>query len=186
MSFINYRSKILFKNIGRGLVWLFAIIIAYYFVSEYTHFDLFLEHIGQWPFLVYGVFTLSEVIFGIIPPELFMIWSVNHGIFNTYAANIALLALISFGSGVLGYYIGAYFSKVSYFKPYFNKYIRRYRNLLNRYAGFLIIIGALTPVPFSAICMLVGATSFPFQKFLFYASSRFVRFAFYAAAIFYF
>ncbi len=186
MSLFNIRSRILFKNLARGIFGLVLIIVGYYYVQKYTHFDLFLEHIAQWPFLVYGVFTASEVIFGIIPPELFMIWSVKHGVFETYAANVALLSIISFGAGILGYYIGSNLRSVALFKPLFDKYIRKYKNILNRYAGFLIIIGAITPVPFSAICMLVGATNFPFSRFLLFASTRFLRFAAYSVAIYYF
>lgn len=185
MGIINFRSKILFKNILRGLLWLGGLIALFYFFEEYTHFNKFLEHIAQWPFAVYGVFTASEIIFGIIPPEFFVKWSENHGLFNTYVANVALLAIISYGAGVLGYYIGFSLSNVTLFKPYFDRYIRKYQNLLNRYAGFLIVIGAVTPVPFAAICMLVGATNFDFKNFLMISLTRFLRFGFYSAALFY-
>ncbi|HNP17355.1 MAG TPA: hypothetical protein PKL31_02885 [Fulvivirga sp.] len=186
MSIFNIRSRILIKNLGKGILSLAVIIIGYYFVQKYTHFDQFLENISRWPLLVYGVFTASEVIFGIIPPELFMIWSIKHGIFETYVANVALLAIISYSAGVLGYYIGSQLRGVEFFKPIFDKYIRKYRNILNRYGGFLIIIGAITPVPFSAICMLVGATKFNFSRFLLISSTRFLRFAAYSVAIYYF
>ncbi len=185
MSIINFRSRILIKNVLRGLLWLAGLIALFYFFEEYTHFNAFLEHIAQWPFAVYSVFTASEIIFGIIPPEFFVKWSESHGLFNTYVANVALLAIISYAAGVLGYYIGANLRNVPLFKPYFDRYIRRYRNLLNRYAGFLIVIGAVTPVPFSAICMLVGATNFNFNKFLLISLTRFLRFIFYSAALFY-
>ncbi|MEQ8926007.1 MAG: hypothetical protein RLO81_09365 [Fulvivirga sp.] len=185
MNILNFRSRILVKNILKGLLWLTGLIVLFYVFEEYTHFNLFLEHIAQWPWAVYSVFIASEVIFGIIPPEFFVKWSENHGLFDTYVANVALLAIISYGAGVLGYYIGSNLRNVAFFKPYFDRYIRRYRNLLNKYAGFLILIGAVTPVPFSAICMLVGATNFDFNKFLLVASSRFLRFAFYSAALFY-
>lgn len=183
---MSIRTRILIKNIAKGVLWLAGLLVLFYVFEEYTDFNLFLEHIAQWPFAVYAVFTASEIIFGIIPPEFFVKWSENHGLFDTYVANVALLTVISFGAGVLGYYIGAYLRNVSFFKPIFDRYIRRYRNLLNRYAGFLIIIGAITPVPFSAICMLVGATNFDFKKFLLFASTRFLRFAFYSTALFYF
>ena len=186
MGLVNFRSRILIKNIGKGLLWLIGLLVLFYFFEEYTNFNAFLEHIAQWPFAVYSVFITSEIVFGIIPPEFFVKWSESHGLFDTYVANVALLAVISYLAGVLGYYIGAYLSVIPVFKPYFARYIRRYKNLLRRYAGFLIVIGAVTPVPFSAICMLVGATNFNFKSFLLIALTRFLRFAFYSAALFYF
>lgn len=185
MALLNFRSKILLKNIAKGLMWLAVLLLLFYIFEEYTNFNAFLEHIAQWPVAVYSVFTASEIVFGIIPPEFFVKWSESHGLFNTYVANVALLAVISYAAGVLGYYIGANLRNVAIFKPYFDRYIRRYKNLLKRYGGFLIIIGAVTPVPFSAICMLIGATNFNFKKFLLISLTRFLRFAFYSAALFY-
>lgn len=185
MSLLSFRYRILIKNATRGLLWLAGLIVLFYFFEQYTDFNAFLEHIAQWPVAVYSVFTASEVIFGIIPPEFFVKWSEHHGVFDTYVANVALLAAISYGAGILGYYIGRSLKDVPLFKPYFDKYIKRYKNLLNRYAGFLIVIGAVTPVPFSAICMLTGASNFDFDKFLFIALTRFLRFAFYSTALFY-
>lgn len=186
MSIVNFRSRILIKNIAKGLMWLVGLLVLFYVFEEYTNFNAFLEHIAQWPIAVYSVFIVSEIVFGIIPPEFFVKWSESHGLFDTYVANVALLAVISYAAGVLGYYIGAHLKNIPIFKPYFDRYIRRYKNLLRRYAGFLLVIGAVTPVPFSAICMLVGATNFNFKSFLLIALTRFLRFAFYSAALFYF
>lgn len=186
MSLLNFRSRILIKNIAKGLLWLVGLLVLFYVFEEYTNFNVFLEYIAKWPMAVYAVFIVSEVIFGIIPPEFFVKWSENHGLFNTYVANVALLAVISYLAGILGYYIGSKLGKAALFEPYFKKYIHKYKNLLRRYSGFLIVIGAVTPVPFSAICMLVGATNFNFNSFLLISLTRFLRFAFYSAALFYF
>lgn len=186
MSLLNFRSRILIKNIAKGLLWLVGLLVLFYVFEEYTNFNVFLEYIAKWPMAVYAVFIVSEVIFGIIPPEFFVKWSENHGLFNTYVANVTLLAVISYLAGVLGYYIGSKLGKSALFEPYFKKYIHKYKNLLRRYSGFLIAIGAVTPVPFSAICMLVGATNFNFNSFLLISLTRFLRFAFYSAALFYF
>ncbi|MEL7003656.1 MAG: VTT domain-containing protein, partial [Bacteroidota bacterium] len=74
--------------------------------------------------------------------------------------------------------------KIKFLRNIFNQYIRRYKNVLNRYGGFLIFVGAVTPIPFSAICMLVGATGYPFPKFLLMGSARILRFVVYAFVIY--
>jgi len=181
---LSYRSRFLLKNLFKGLLGLFVIIIAYVILQRYANFDAFMDHIGQWPIMVYTVFTLSEVIFGIIPPELFMIWSVKNGAFDAYYLNITLLASISFAAGVLGYFLGSFLKKR--LPTFFNRYILKYKNTLNRYGGLLIFVGAITPIPFSAICMLVGSTNYNFPRFLLIASARFLRFAVYAFTIYQF
>jgi len=181
---LSYRSRFLLRNLFKGLLGLVAIIVGYVIVQQHAGFDDFMEHIGQWPLLVYSVFVVSEVVFGIIPPELFMIWSVKNGLFESYFLNVALLAAISFGAGVLGYFVGSTLKKM--WPGFFGKYILRYKNTLNRYGGLLIFVGAVTPIPFSAICMLVGSTNFYFPKFLLIASARFLRFAVYSFTIYQF
>ena len=180
---LNFRLSFLIKNLFNGFFALAVIVLAYIFLQKYTAFDGFINHIGQWPILVYSVFTISEIIFGIIPPELFMIWSIKHGLFANYTLNILFLTGISYAAGVLGYYIGINASKISLLEPVMRKYVYRYKNTLNKFGGLLILVGAITPVPFSAICMLVGATNFPFSKFLLIATARFARCIAYSAII---
>ncbi|TRX53678.1 hypothetical protein FNH22_20195 [Fulvivirga sp. M361] len=183
MDFLNYRIKFLLKNLFRGLLILALIVILYILLQLYTPFDGFIDYVGKWPFAVYLVFIISEVVLGIIPPELFMIWSIKHGIFNTYFLNILLLSGISFFAGVTGYFIGRHAVKIKWMQQFLEKYVLRYKNLLKRFGGILIVIGAVTPIPFSAICMVVGATNYKFSKFLLIACSRFIRFAAYSAVI---
>ncbi len=184
MAFFSYRSRFLLVNLLKGFGILALIVVGYVILQQYAGFDDFMEHIGQWPIMVYTVFILSEVIFGIIPPELFMIWSVKNGLFESYYLNITLLATISFAAGVLGYFLGSFLQRK--LPQFFSRYILRYKNTLNKSGGLLILVGAITPIPFSAICMLVGSTNYSFSRFLLIASARFVRFALYSFTIYQF
>lgn len=181
---LNFRSRFILKNLLKGLGILTVIIICYVLLQRYTDFEGFLEHIGQWPIMVYTSFIVSEVVFGIIPPELYMIWVVQHGVFGSYYIDILLLATISYAAGVLGYALGGYIKKT--WPVFFGKYVLKYKNVLNRFGGLLILIGAITPIPFSAICMLVGSTNYPFSRFLLIALSRFIRFGVYGFTIYQF
>lgn len=184
MSLFNYRSRFFLKNLMKGLMALVVIVAAYVLLQKYTAFDAFMDYIGRWPLVVYAVFIFSEVVFGLIPPELFMIWSIKNGAFDVYMLNVALLALISYAAGILGYFIGRKLKDLGPVRNIFQRYIKRYQNTLNRYGGFLIVVASLTPVPFSAICMLMGATRYNFYRFLLIASVRFVRFAAYSVVIY--
>ncbi|WP_155173478.1 VTT domain-containing protein [Fulvivirga kasyanovii] len=184
MSLFNYRSRFFLKNLMKGLMALTVIVVSYILLQKYTAVDAFMDYIGRWPLIVYTVFIFSEVVFGLIPPELFMIWSIKNGAFDIYALNVALLALISYLAGVLGYFVGARLKDLGPVRSIFQRYIKRYQNALNRYGGFLIIVAAITPVPFSAICMLMGATRYNFYRFLLIASVRFIRFAAYSTVIY--
>jgi len=142
-----------------------------------------LEAVYNMPVLVYSIFLVSEVVFGIIPPEVFMIWSLHGGATEVYSINVALLSVVSFGAGVSGYFIGASLRKVHFFKRIEERYLHQYKRNLRRYGGYLVIAAALTPLPFSAIAMAVAIFRYPFKYYFIYSLSRFVRFAVYGYII---
>jgi membrane protein YqaA with SNARE-associated domain len=53
-----------------------------------------------------------------------------------------------------------------------------------KWGGFLIVVGALLPIPFSITCMAAGMIKYPIKGVLIFGSLRFVRFAIYGIAIF--
>jgi len=176
-------SGFLIRNLLRGLVFFFVIIVAFYFLEEFIQ-ENFKSHIGEIranPGILYGTYTLSEIIFGIIPPELFMmIWILDDIEVTGFVINLSILAVISYGAGVLGYYIGRNFSKTPFYQNRIReKYLKQYENKLKKFGGYLVFVGAVTPVPFSAMCMLAGSVNMNFKNFLLICISRVLRFAVY-------
>lgn len=177
---IKPRYRFLLKNLWKGLLWFVGLVVIFLLIKEYLGpSDHWLQSIYEMPILVYSVFLFSEVVFGIIPPEVFMIWSIHGGLFDSYTADVFFLSCISFSAGISGYYIGASLRGLSYFQRIEENYLVKYRRNLRRYGGFLVITAALTPLPFSAIAMAVGVFKYPFKFYLLYSLSRFVRFGVY-------
>jgi membrane protein YqaA with SNARE-associated domain len=176
------RSRFLVKNLLRGLVG-FLIIISLFLLFEDYIVEVFEEHkavIRANTPLMYSIYTLSEIVFGLLPPELFMlIWVSSKVSLVEYSVNLIYLTIISYAAGVLGYFIGKYFSKTPLYKKLGEKYIKTYENQLKRFGGYLVFVGAVTPVPFSATCMLAGSINYPFKTFLLISIARFFRFAVY-------
>jgi membrane protein YqaA with SNARE-associated domain len=80
---------------------------------------------------------------------------------------------------VLGYYIGFTFTKTPLFQKIYQKYLLQYEYSLHRYGLYLVLVGAITPLPFSATCMLAGSVQIPLRSFLLICISRVFRFAAY-------
>ncbi len=173
------------KYLGRGILSLAILITAFILIkdSELVREADWLKAISGQEWLVYLVFTTSEIVFGLIPPELFMIWSLHHGISDYYTINVLFLFLISYASGVIGYYIGSRFSKTSLFMRFYESYLKKYEGSFRRYSGFILFVGAVTPLPFSAMCMLVGALNYSSGKFYLVSLTRILRFAVYGYLI---
>ena len=64
--------------------------------------------------------------------------------------------------------------------------VKMAENLKNtkKWGGFLIIAGALLPLPFSIACLAAGMIKYSFRNVVFFGLFRFARFAIYAWAIF--
>lgn len=183
------RSGFLFRNLFKGLLW-FAVIIAVFVTVEGYIQANFKEHIDTIranPGVLYGIYTISEIVFGILPPELFMmIWILDNIDLSGFITNLAILTIISYGAGILGYYIGKVFSKTKFYQEKIReKYLKQYEGKLKKYGGYLVFVGAVTPVPFSATCMLAGSVNLDIRHFLLICITRVIRFAGYGAVVWY-
>ncbi|MBN1158023.1 MAG: VTT domain-containing protein [Bacteroidales bacterium] len=180
----EYKSKysFFFRNLLKGLIWLSAIIILFVFAkhnmdrSLLLRFEPFLSKTA----LVITVFCISEIVFGIIPPELFMLWALRTGEVTGYIGYVALFAVLSYLAGVLGYLFGRYLNTTRLYRYLRNRFLTRTEQLLQTYGLYLILVAALTPVPFSAVAMLVGSVKYPGKNYAWWSLSRFIRFTVYA------
>jgi len=178
------KFSFLFKNLAKGLAWFAVIIIAYLLVQkELNVYREQINQVGDNMLLLLSIFTVSEIVFGILPPEIFMLIWKTKGILSEYITNLIILTLISYAAGVLGYFIGRYFAKTEVYKKIHQRYLAEYDHKLRKFGGFLVVVGAVTPVPFSATCMLAGSVNLPLKHFLLLTISRIVRFAFYGALV---
>jgi membrane protein YqaA with SNARE-associated domain len=174
-------SGFLLRNLLKGLLWFAVIITVYILIEDYLEETLShqMETLANREFLLFSIFTVSEIVFGIIPPEFFMILWQHQGDLPSYIINLSILTVISYGAGVLGYYIGVTFTKSPLFRKLYDKYLIQYEYSLQKYGMYLVLVGATTPVPFSAMCMLAGSVKLPFKPFLLICIARIIRFTAY-------
>ncbi|MFT7031103.1 MAG: membrane protein DedA with SNARE-associated domain [Marinoscillum sp.] len=179
------RTRFFLKNLVRGLIWLGVIVGGYFYLKANYNFTLegVLGSLYDKPQLIYLIFFVSETVFGIIPPELFMIWALRDELVIQYIFSIAGFAILSYIAGIIGYYIGSHFSTTKLYRTLQRNYLGKFEKHVNRFGGFLVIVAAFTPLPYAGICMLMGTVKYPYRKFLYIATSRFLRFAIYAAII---
>ncbi|WPP50254.1 YqaA family protein [Catalinimonas niigatensis] len=181
------KEKFIFlaRNLARGLLWLSLLVGGFFLFKKYVDINYleWLKPVYEKPLLVYAIYSLSEVLFGIIPPEIFMMWGLRSGKMTDYATIVILLAIISYLAGCIGFLIGRYLENTQFFKIFKNKVFGKYEKYLFHFGSFIIIVAALTPLPFSGVSMLVGSVEFPPRKYLLFALSRFLRFFVYAYVI---
>ncbi len=179
------RRRFLLKNLLRGFLWFAVIVIGYIYLRKNYDFTMetVLGPVYDQPTVVYLIFLASEVIFGIIPPEFFMIWSLRNEMIMAYINNVIALSAISYVAGIIGFGIGAYLKNTRFYRIMKIRVFGKFEKHLNNYGGFIVIVASLTPLPFSGIAMLVGSVHYSFKKYLWFSLFRFLRFIAYGIVI---
>ncbi|WCO03192.1 YqaA family protein [Psychroserpens ponticola] len=133
---------------------------------------------------VYGVlsfFFMSETILGLVPPEMFIAWS---GKMATPWVFLSILALLSYAGGLMSYWLGQLSTKLPSIHRYLENKMEKQLENSKKWGGFLIVVGALLPVPFAVSCMTAGLIKYPFKSVAYYGSLRVLRIFGYGIVIF--
>lgn len=133
------------------------------------------------PIGILSVFFASESLLGLIPPELFIAWA---GKSTAPVLFLTLLATASYLGGVVSYFMGRAITKIPSVHFYIEEKMAKHIKMIRKWGGFLIIVGALLPIPFAITSVAAGIIKFRFISYLLFGLLRFVRFYAYALVIF--
>ena len=179
-SLSRFIRQNLLKMLAYALVMIVLIgLLRKYLGEEYTNW---LNPVTEDPVLTYSVYSLSEIFFGIIPPEFFISRALKNEL-RIYIIHVFAFAGISYGAGALNFLLGKYLNQKALFQYIFGKYIRQYKNNIERWGNWVLIIAAMTPVPYSLVSLSVGAMAYPSRNYFLIVLFRFLRFAIYGFLI---
>ena len=133
------------------------------------------------PFILLTIFFASESVLGLIPPEIFIAWADKT---ETPIFYLSILALLSYLGGIFSFFIGKAISKMPSVYAYFEVKMQKHVKMIRKWGGFLIVAGALLPIPFSMTSIAAGVINYRFRTYLLFGLLRFVRFYLYALVIF--
>ena len=169
------------KNFLRGILFFVIAIIFYKITFSYLDLSSLKDQIlFDFPTtFVLILFFMSEVVLGIIPPELFMIWAITSRPLESYLFYVLAFSFISYTAGFVAYLFGKYLHKSIVYEFMRKNIIGKYEKKINSYGWLVIVVAAITPLPFSATCAVIGAIGFERNKYLLYSLARFVRYAIY-------
>ncbi len=181
------RLRFLLINLLRGLVWFLIIGAAYILFMELVYKnnpEVWLERLYDKPIQIYSIYFISEFFFGIIPPEFFMIWALHKADTAHYFYNVAFFAGVSYAAGYAMFLIGKFLNRRLYFRFLQKKFFSHLLPQVRKYGVFLIVVAALTPLPYSAISLVVGSSGYSTRNYLLAATTRLFRFAVYGYIIY--
>ncbi len=149
-----------FFNISEGLVYL----------TETLH-----------PLGVLAFFFASETFLGLIPPEIFIAWSDKMSLPWLF---LSLLAMLSYAGGLISYAFGKGITLLPKVHDYMARKLEKQLKQSRKWGVFLIVVGALLPLPFSISCLTAGLIHVSFRRVMLFGSLRILRFFLYGLVIF--
>lgn len=180
-SLDNLRQKGFFKYMGRSLllillVYVLVVLMVFltgkYLVDFNAFFGGIIERLSDR--FVILLFFASESFTGMIPVDLFVIWTQK---FESPLPWLALLGALSYAGGVISYGIGRWISHRPRIKAFTERRLSAYIEFVRKWGGAFIIIAALFPfTPFSLVVIAITLFHYPFRSFLLFALARLVRF----------
>ena len=128
------------------------------------------------PAVIILVFLFSESLLGLIPPEIFILWSSKsaYPYFFLFA-----IATSSYIGGAVSYLIGMRISSLRTISKYIENKIGQYIINLRKWGGFFIVVGALSPIPHSIVSIGAGLIGYNFKYYLLWSIFRYLRFLLY-------
>lgn len=171
-------------SMAKVLIPIVAFIAVLWLIHEFViDFNvLFTTIINKYdPIIILGVFFASETMLGLVPPEIFIAWADKTASPIFY---LTILASLSYIGGILSFFMGKAISKVPSVYEYFTVKMSKQVTMIRKWGGFLIVAGALMPIPFSITSIAAGLINYRFRNYLLFGLLRFVRFYLYALVIF--
>ncbi len=135
------------------------------------------------PIYVFLFFFGTESFMGMIPPDIFIVWSKARFPEHPYVL-VTILATISYLGGVTAYYLGRFTRRSKRVESFIKKKYEKNFDMIEKWGGLVIIMAALFPLPFAMISTVAGIVKYPFKTYLLYGLTRYIRFYLYAIVIF--
>lgn len=179
-GFYSFVGKSLLKAALPIILFVAALLAVHFFVVDINTILVYVTENFP-PIGVFAVFFASESFLGLIPPEMFIAWS---GKSEHPVVFLSILATLSYLGGVISYFVGRGIASIPSVFVYLEVKMEKHIKNMRKWGGFLIVVGALLPLPFSISSIAAGIIKFPFPSFLLFGLLRFVRFAIYGVAIF--
>jgi membrane protein YqaA with SNARE-associated domain len=179
-GFYSFVKSSLGKLIVPIVMFMIVLWLVHVFIIDFD--DLFTSITTTYdPLTILAVFFASESLLGLVPPEIFIAWAGKTGSPIFY---LSMLALVSYLGGIFSFFIGKAISKMPSVYEYFTVKMHKQVKMIRKWGGFLIVVGALLPVPFSMTSIAAGLIHYRFKNYLLFGLLRILRFYLYAIVVF--
>ncbi|HMU64322.1 MAG: hypothetical protein E6Q61_00825 [Nitrosomonas sp.] len=90
------------------------------------------------------------------PPDILLIVIAKSSLSEQWPFYVLILSMVSVFAGMLGWGIGRWLGHFQFAKRLFGEFKDEHREFIRRYGFWAVVIGAITPLPFSVTCWASG------------------------------
>ncbi|WP_194767513.1 YqaA family protein [Tamlana sp. I1] len=181
-SYTGFYSFV-WQAVKSALPYIIGVVAVIYVINHFFNINAALTELTE-ILPAYGVlsfFFVSETLLGLIPPEIFIAWADK--MYSPWFF-LSILAVLSYAGGLVAYWMGRTITQIPSVHNYLEIKMEKQLKNSKKWGGFLIVVGALLPLPFSISCIAAGIIKFPFKAVCLYGSLRLLRFVIYGMVIF--
>lgn len=150
-----------------GLVVLFAVLagLGAWYEEELHHFaQVMFDSLGLGGLA--ALVFVADAITSPIPPDVALIVIASSELAENWLWPVFLLGVVSTAAGCVGWWIGGHLGKLKQVRIIRRRLLRpEQQALVTRYGRVGVMLGALTPIPFSITCWLAGMVGMKFRDF---------------------
>ena len=173
--FYSFLKNTAYQAFFMLVIFVLLLIAVNYFITD---INLLLNNIFETysPKIIVLSFLISESILGLIPPEIFILWSSKS---DSPILFLFALASASYLGGIVSYFIGMRISLMPAVRKHIERKIKQHIINLRKWGGVFIVLGAISPIPHSIVSIGAGLINYKFKYYLLWSLFRYLRFVVY-------
>ena len=173
--FYSFLKNTAYQAFFMIVIFVLLLMAVNYFITD---INLLLNNIFETysPKIIVLSFFISESILGLIPPEIFILWSSKS---DSPILFLFALASASYLGGIVSYFIGMRLSLMPAVRKHIERKIKQHIINLRKWGGLFIVLGAISPIPHSIVSIGAGLVGYKFKYYLLWSLFRYLRFVVY-------
>ena len=173
--FYSFLKNTAYQAFFMIVIFVLLLMAVNYFITD---INLLLNNIFETysPKIIVLSFLISESILGLIPSEIFILWSSKS---DSPILFLFALASASYLGGIVSYFIGMRISLMPAVRKHIERKIKQHIINLRKWGGVFIVLGAISPIPHSIVSIGAGLINYKFKYYLLWSLFRYLRFVVY-------